>query len=108
MSKLERNKIEVNFKTYQRVKAFKEVIESVMGEKYEMDDFVEGLLDNGIDLLLEKLLGNVEPEILLQSLQQLGAKYPTEVYSYIAETIRRGGQINKEKLKEKLGFLVDR
>lgn len=108
MTETNQHKVEINAEAYERVRAFKEVIESVMDEKYEMDDFIEGLLDNGINLLLEKLLGNVNPETLLQSLQQLGTKYPAEVYGYIADTLRRGGEINKEELKEKLGFLADR
>lgn len=100
----EKIKIEISGKLHKRIVAFKEVVEVLMDEKYEMDNFVAGLFDNGIDLLLEKLLVNVAPETLLQSLQQLGTKYPVEVYGHIAETLRRGDKINKEGLKKAIGF----
>ena len=55
-----------------------------------------------------EVLANVEPATILQSFQQLGTKYPAEVYNYIAETLRRGGEINKEELKKTLGFRVEK
>lgn len=103
----EKTNIEISGELHKRIAAFKEVIEAVMDEKYEMNNFVARLLDEGVDLLLEKLLANVPPETFLQSFQQLGAKYPTEVYSYIAETLRRGGEINKEELKKAIGFQAE-
>jgi hypothetical protein len=71
--------VQISNELHKRIAAFKPVIETVMDEKYEMEDFVAGLLDNGINLLLEKLLGNVPANALWQSLQQLGTKYPVEV-----------------------------
>ena len=108
MLKTERKlKVDVSEELYERIVSFKEVIEAVMDEKYEMNEFMEGLLGNGVELLLERLLANVNPEILIQSFQQLGARYPKEVYGYIADTFRRGGEINKEELKKTLGFQTE-
>src|SRR3989344_1681770 len=100
-------KIEISKELNDRIKAFKEVIEAVIDEKMKLNDCVELILDKGINSMVEDLLGNVEPAILLQSFQQLGTKHPAEVYSYIAETLRRGGKINKEELKKTLGFQVN-
>lgn len=104
----EKIKIEISGELHKRIAAFKEVVEAIMDRKYEMDDFIAEFFDNGIDLLLEKLLGNIPPETLLQSLQQLGAKYPTEVYGHIAETLRRGDAVSKEELKKTIGFQADK
>lgn len=103
-----KQKIEINEELHRRIKSFKEVIEAVIDEQLELSGCVEVILDRGINSMLEDLLGQVEPATLLQSFQQLGTKYPAEVYSYIAETLHRGGEINKEELKKTLGFQTDK
>lgn len=103
-----KSKIEISPELNQRIRAFKEVIEAVVEDKIELNDCVELILDRGINTMIEDLLANVEPATLLQSFQQLGAKYPAEVYGYITETLRRGGEINKEELKKTLGFQIDK
>lgn len=101
---MEKSKIEISPELYERIKAFKEVIEAVTDGKLELNNCIELILERGINAMVEDLLAGVEPAILLQSIQQLGSKYPAEVYSYIAENIRRGGEINKEELKKTIGF----
>jgi len=100
-------KIEISTELNNRIKAFKEVIEAVIDEKMELNGCIELIFDRGINSMIEDLLANVEQTILLQSFQQLGTKYPAEVYGHIAETLRRGGEINKEELKKTLGFQMD-
>ena len=103
-----KTKIEINTKIDNRIKAFKDVIETVIDEKIGLDDCIEIILDRGMNSMLEDILGQVEPATLLSSFQQLGTKYPAEVYSYIAETLRRGGEINKEALKNAIGFRISK
>lgn len=102
-----KTKIEIRKDLYEKAKAFQEVIEAVNGEKMELNDCIEVILDRGINAMFEDLFANVEPIALMQSLQQLGAQHPDEVYHYIAETLRRGSEINREELKTKFGFRAD-
>lgn len=104
----EKSKIEISPELYERIKAFKEIIEAVIEDKMELNDNVELILDRGINSMLEDLLGQVEPATLLQSFQQLGTKHPAEVYRFVAETLQRGGEINKEALKKTMGFQTEK
>lgn len=65
MSKIEeKTKIEISDELRERIKSFKEVIEAVIDEKMELNDCVEVILDRGTNLMLEKVLGRVEPQQL--------------------------------------------
>ncbi|MEK7572470.1 MAG: hypothetical protein AAB493_01275 [Patescibacteria group bacterium] len=103
----EKTKIEISDELRQRIEFFKEFIEAVIEEKMEFNDSVELILDKGINSMIEDILANVEPATLLLSFQQLGAKYPAEVYKYMAETLHLGSKINKEELKKTIGFRRD-
>jgi hypothetical protein len=91
--------------TYDRVDAFRPVVEAVLGEPVSVQDCVEILVLLGLDAALADLLGPQPPEILLRSIQQLGRRYPREVYGYLAETLKEGAAIQEQKrLRERLGF----
>jgi len=94
---------------YFRVAEFKQVVEAVIEEKISSDDCVELILGKGIDSMLADLLGSLDQSTLLESFQQLGSQYPTQVYRYVAETLRRGAAVKeREEMKRQLGFLPAR
>lgn len=97
--------ITVSKEIYERVAEFKQVVEAVLEEEMSFDDCAALILKQGIDSMLTDLLGSVDATTLLGSLQQLGSKYPTQVYGYVAETLRRGATPQeRERMKEKIGF----
>jgi hypothetical protein len=84
--------------TYERVLAFKSVVEAVLDEQLELGVYVELLLLQAIDTMLTDLLP-AEPSALLASLQQLAARYPAEVYGFVAEALKAGA-VESERREE--------
>lgn len=96
-------KITISEEMYKRLQEFKRIVEAVVGEEINLDDCGEIILGLGIDHILEGLLE--EPSALLQSFQRLGAKYPDQVYGYIAEIIEEGALVEEqERVRKRLGF----
>ncbi|GAH77775.1 unnamed protein product [marine sediment metagenome] len=89
---------------YTQVTEFKHVVKAVIEEEVSSNDCVELILGQGINSMLADLLGPLDQIILLKSFQQLGSQYPTQVYRYVAETLKTGAAA-QEKMKQKLGFL---
>lgn len=75
---------------HSRVKEFKSVVEAVIEEPIDFDDCVVLILGQGIDSMLADLLSPVDQATLVTSFQQLGSQYPTQIYKYVAETLKRG------------------
>lgn len=97
--------ITVSKEIYERVVEFKQVVEAVLEEEISFDDCAALILGQGIDSMLTNLLGSVDATTLLNSLQQLGSKYPAQVYRYVADTLRRGAAAQeRESMRQKLGF----
>mgnify|MGYP000275662278 FL=1 len=97
--------VAISGEIYDQVDAFRPVVEAVLGEPVSAQDCVEMLVLLGPDAALADLLGPQPPEILLRSIQQLGRRYPREVYAYIAETLKEGAAVREqERLKKRLGF----
>lgn len=97
--------IKVSKEMYERVVEFKQVVEAVLEEEISFDDCAALILKQGIDSMLADLIGPVDPTTLLNSFQQLGSKYPAQVYAYVAETLRRGAAVQERKrMKEIWGF----
>lgn len=91
---------------FARVAEFKHVVEAVIEEEISSEECVELILGQGIDFMLSDLLGSLDQTTLLKSFQQLGSQYPTQVYRYVAETLRGGAAVRgREKMKRQLGFL---
>lgn len=98
-------KITISDEMYRRVEEFKCVVETVIEEDLSLDSSVELILVLGIDSMLDDLLGSLEPTILLRSIQQLGSRYPVQVYRYIAETLKGGVAVREqEAMRSRLGF----
>ncbi len=76
-----------------RIREFKRVVETVIEEQISDSDYVRLILEQGVDSMVATLLGSQDPRILLASIQQLGGQFPTQVYGYIAETLKRGADL---------------
>ena len=98
-------KIEISQQTYDRAKSFKQVVEAVIEEEMDLDTCLETILIQGMNLMLAELLAPLEPATLLESINQLASKHPTEVYGYVTDTMKRGANIRqRQEFKRKLGF----
>lgn len=88
-----------------RITAFKQVLETVIGEELTFEDYVDLLLQQAVDSMLKDLLEPLDPDLLLKSLQQMAAQYPNEVYGFVAETLRQGAAASaQEQVRRRLGF----
>jgi hypothetical protein len=98
--------ISISEDTYERLAAFKGVVEAVIEEEIDFDTCADLILGQGIDAMLADLLGPLDPGTLLKSVQQLGAEHPAQVYSHFAETMRRGADVQqaRESVRRQLGF----
>lgn len=97
--------ISVSKEIYDRVVEFKHVVEAVLEKEIHLDNCVTLILEQGINSMLNDLLGSVDANTLLSSLQELGSQYPAQVYGYVAETLRKGATVQeRERMRQKLGF----
>ncbi len=97
--------VTISDETMRRLTEFKGVFETVMGEEFEFDNYVEILLAWALKSSLKDLLCEVDQETLLLSFQRLGEKYPREVYGYVADVIRKGKVVRKrEEWQKRIGF----
>ncbi len=97
--------ISISEVVYERVSAFKELVEVVIEEEIDLNTCVELILGQGIDATLADLLSPLDPDTLLKSVQQLGSQHPAQVYGYVAETMSRGADVQaRERVKSRLGF----
>lgn len=98
-------KITVSKEIYKRLEEFKRVVEAVLDEELSQNVCAEMILGLGIDYMLDNLLGPLEPTVLLRSFQKLGAKYPVQVYRYLAETLVEGAAAQEqEEIRNRIGF----
>jgi hypothetical protein len=101
-------KISISKEMYTRITEFKCVVEAVIKEEINSDYCLELILDQGINSMLADLLGSLDQNTLLKSFQQIGSKYPVQVYQYVAETLKEGAALKEEleKIKQKMvGFV---
>jgi hypothetical protein len=87
-----------------RLEAFKPVVEAIIQEPMSIEDYVALLLDRALDSMLNDLLGSLDPSVLVQSFQQLAAKHPSEVYSFVVGTLNAGATIDRDRLRRQIGF----
>jgi hypothetical protein len=99
--------ITISEEAHRRLVEFKCVVETVIEDEIDLDDCAEMILEMGIDSMVEDLLGSLDSTVLLHSIQQLGAKYPMQVYQYIAETLKQGAPSEAQReMQRQLGFDV--
>lgn len=92
---------------YDRITAFKQVVEAVLEEPTDLNTCVELLLNRALECMLADILDGVDRETLLKSFQQLASQHPTAVYQYVTEIWKGGGGevIKQEEVKRRMGFI---
>ncbi len=99
------SEITISEEMHTRVAEFKQVVEAVIEEEIDFDAYVEMILEQGIEAMVDQLLGSLEQPTLLKMFQQLGSLYPAQAYQYIVETLGQGSIITEQKeMKRRLGF----
>ena len=77
----------------------------MLEEEISLGDCAEIVLGIGIDSMLEAMVGPLESTILIRLFHQLGARYPVQVYRYIAEMWKQGAAVEEQQeMREQLGF----
>ncbi len=88
-----------------RLEAFKPVVEAIIEEEMTVEDYVALLLDRALDSMLTDLVGSLDQAILVRSFQQLAAKHPSEVYSFVVDTLNTGeNAIDRDRIRRQIGF----
>jgi len=95
---------ELSEDTYRRIEEFRSVINAVVEDELDMEDCLGIIIERGLDSMLRDVLSPLERDVLLESLRQLAAREPAAVYRYMADTLNRGAQVNKETLRPRIGF----
>jgi hypothetical protein len=99
-------KLTVSDSLYLRLVEFKKVVDELLKEDSpEFEVFVEGIIDEGLDEMLRRLIRS-DPETLQKSLVQLAERYPQQVCEYIAHVLARGEEAEREEARRHmLGFV---
>jgi len=84
----------------QKIKGILPLVETVMEKKLEFNDLVELILQQGLDTMLASIMGAVDADSFLKSFSQLGQRDPSTAYGYVAQLLRSGTGVQKEKLQE--------
>jgi hypothetical protein len=97
--------IPISDETHTRLIEFKQVVEAVIEKEVSFEDYVEKIMSQGIDSILEMLIGSLDQRIMVKSLQQLGSRHPAQVYQYITDMLKQGAMVQeREEAKRRMGF----
>ncbi|HTC94363.1 MAG TPA: hypothetical protein VK699_13060 [Terriglobales bacterium] len=100
--------VRVSKEVHVRIKEFKQIVEAVIGEEIGLDTCAELILGQGMDAMLAEIIGSVDKTTLLKSFQQLSSQFPSEIYGYVAETLRTGVATQlKEEIRQRIGFAAN-
>ena len=98
------NRLTVSDGTSRRLQLFKQVVEAILDEPIEFNDYVELVVDRGLNAMLEDLMQPQDKEILVKSWQQLAERYPEQIYEYMANVLKLGEESIREAAKRRIGF----
>jgi hypothetical protein len=91
--------IEISEDTYSKLKAFKRVIDVILGEKLSKEsDYAELVISIGLDRMLQDPLP--KEDMLLKTMVAMFGRNPEFVCDFVAEMLEKGGEVEKEKTKE--------
>lgn len=97
--------INVSSDIYRRCLEFKRVFDAVVDEEVDQSVYFEVLLGQGVDAMIDALLGSLDHSTLLRSIQQLGHEHPEQVYTHMVKTMRRGEHARiREQVQRQIGF----
>jgi hypothetical protein len=80
------------------------LLEAVIEEEVNLDTCIEMVLDHGLNVMLVDVIGTAEPQTLLASMQQLAAQHPKAVYGYVADALKAGADVERQKARQRIGF----
>jgi len=87
-----------------RVEAFRPVVNEVLEADVSFEDCLKIVIERGLDTVLADLLGAADAAVLLASFQRLSEHDPKAVYSFVAQMLRDGGELNREQARQRIGF----
>lgn len=97
--------VELNDHLYERLTAFKPLLEAVIEDEVSLEACIDLVLDHGLSAMLLDVIGDTEPRVLLASMQQLASQHPEVLYGFIASTMKAGGaEVEREKARHRFGF----
>jgi hypothetical protein len=94
-------KIELHNDLNTRLNAFKKIIDTVLEERIGKNDYLNIVISEGLKYLLKTVIPQ-DNETLWLTIENMASKNPKFVSVIIADTIKQGKTVNKEKLKEKM------
>jgi len=102
-----RTTISISVAVLGRVRAFQPVVEAVVEEAFDIESLLDLVLERGLSCMLRDVIGSVDPDILVSSMDQMSVENPEFVYGFVADRIRSGADVRKEEAKRRLGFIKD-
>ena len=92
-------KIQISKETIRKIRAFKNVIDHLLGEEFQNESaYVELILYIGLEKMLQDPLP--KEEMLLKTMVAMFQENPEFVSEFIVDTLKRGELIQKEKGEE--------
>lgn len=97
----ETRNIEVSNEIHERLKCFKRVVDAILKEKMSFPEYAELVLSRGMASMLRDVIPSDDPEILMQSMEQIFQTYPDPISRFIVETLKKG---EESQLRERWGL----
>lgn len=98
MTKIE---IVVSDNLEEKLDAFKKIVDTVLDEETEQNDYLIIVLSEGLKALLKTVIPQ-DNEVLWKTIENMANKNPRFVSNFVADTIKQGEDIKKEELKEEI------
>ena len=101
----------ISDETFEQLVAFLETSRAATGTDLPVEQAADYLIQIGINDMVGNLLRSLDPAALVQDVLRLAREHPTEVYDYIAETMRRGAEEIarlEQEASRPLGFVTPR
>lgn len=99
-------RITISRETARSIRAFQTLSDQLLGESLPPEQCAEALILTGLRAILDGLWRQHNPDILIETLQKLAARFPEQVYPFLAEVLVTGERIKQERAREApvLGF----
>lgn len=94
--------IEVGEDCFHRLQAFKPVVEAVINEKMQWQDYVEVIVQVGLTKMLTDIVSN--PDAAIATVLKLAELEPDVVYTLMVKTWENLNADQQAETKERFGF----
>lgn len=96
--------ITVTDDTLVRVEAFRRLGEQLGSDEMTLDLCAESLILFGIKAILDEIWKPHDSNTLIQTLQKLAERHPNEVFNFLADVLKTGDKIERERLRQAMPF----